>query len=128
MADLLLDTNVLIDFLRGHTPAVRFLAERERADRLLCSVVTAFELHEGCRNADERVRLDRFLLSFAIVPIERDDSLLGLEWFRQWRLSHGVGMLDCLIGAAARRLHVPFFTRDEDHFSLFPDLDLRLPY
>ena len=128
MADLLLDTNILIDFLRGYTPAIRFLTERERTDRLLCSVVTAFELHDGCRNADERARLDRFLLSYTIVPIEREDSLRGLEWLRQWRLSHGVGMLDCLIGAAVRRLGVPFFTRDQEHFSLFPDLDLRLPY
>ena len=128
MADLFLDTNVLIDYLRGYAPAIRFLAERQHADRFLCSVVTAFELHKGCRDAGEQARLDRVLRSFTIVPIEPDDSLRGLEWFRQWRLSHGVGMLDCLIGAAARRLGAPFFTRDEDHFSLFPDLDLRAPY
>ncbi|MBM3333603.1 type II toxin-antitoxin system VapC family toxin [Candidatus Sumerlaeota bacterium] len=128
MADILLDTNVMIDFLRGHPSAIRFLSEREHTDRLLCSIVSVFELHQGCRNADEQARLDRFLASFTVVPIEHDDSLTALEWFRRWRLSHGIAMLDCLIGAAAYRLRIAFFTRDQDHFSLFPGLDLRAPY
>lgn len=79
MADILLDTNILIGFLRGPKPAARFLSERESADRLLCSVVTAFERHEGCRDANERARLDRFPLSYTLVPIEQDDSLIALD-------------------------------------------------
>ena len=128
MNDLLVDTNVLIDYLRGHPPAVQFLSDREHTDRFLCSVVTAFELFDGCRNATERRRIERLLMSFTLVPIEADDSLVALEWFRRWHLTHGVGALDCLIGAAVRRLRVPFFSRDQDHFSLFPDLDLRKPF
>lgn len=127
MADILLDTNVLIDFLRGYPPADGFFAQYAIADRL-CSVVTLFELYEGCLNGMEQKRLDRFLRSFTAIPIEREDSLTALNWFRKWRLSHGVDMLDCLIGATARRLQIPFFTRDQLHFSLFPDIDVRLPY
>lgn len=96
--------------------------------RVLCSVVTAFELHAGCRDGEEQAKVDRLLRSFILVAIESDDSFVALRWFREWHLSHGVGMLDCLIGAAARRLKVPFFTRDKDHFSLFPDINLSQPY
>jgi len=95
---------------------------------VLCSVATAFELHAGSRNAEERTVVRRLLLSFTLIPIEAVDSWLALEWFERWHLSHGVEMLDCLIGAAAQRLNVPLLTRDMDHFSLFGGITTRLPY
>ena len=128
MSDLFFDTNVLIDYLRGYEPAIRFMSEKQGSNRLVCSVITAFELYAGCRNGAERTAVDQVLESFTLIPIEATDSFIALDWFREWRLSHGVRALDCLIGATARRVNLPFFTRDVAHFSLFVGLAVNQPY
>jgi predicted nucleic acid-binding protein len=43
-------------------------------------------------------------------------------------LSHGVGVLDCLIAAIAIRLGNPFYTFNLKHFQVMPGLDVQAPY
>ena len=43
-------------------------------------------------------------------------------------LSHGVGILDCLIAAIAFRLAKPFYTFNLKHFQIIPGLDAQAPY
>ena len=52
MQSLLLDTDLLIDFLRGHRQAVAFLEEETRP--MGVSVLTMAELHAGVRDGEER--------------------------------------------------------------------------
>lgn len=56
---LLLDTDVLTDYLRVQADAVAFLGKTRRP--LLVSAVTVAELHVGVREGAERQALDRFL-------------------------------------------------------------------
>ena len=48
MERLLLDTNIFIDVMRGHTPTALKLDQLARTYRLVTSVVTYLELIEGC--------------------------------------------------------------------------------
>lgn len=36
----------------------------------------------------------------------------------RYRLSHGVGMMDCLIASTSARLQIPLFTRNLKHLTL----------
>jgi predicted nucleic acid-binding protein len=56
---LLIDTDVLIDYLRDHPDAVSYVEAQQ--ERLLISVVTVAELYAGVREGEERSRLERFL-------------------------------------------------------------------
>ena len=64
---ILLDTDVLIDYLRGLPAAVEFLESLE--DPLMISTMTVAELYAGVREGDERQVLDMF--SQAFVPYRK---------------------------------------------------------
>ena len=55
---LLVDTDVLIDYLRDYPDAVSYVEAQQ--ERLLISVVTVAELYAGVREGEERSRLERF--------------------------------------------------------------------
>ena len=62
---LLIDTDVLIDYLRDYPDAVSYVETQQ--ERLLISVVTVAELYAGVREGEERSRLERFLRAFEII-------------------------------------------------------------
>lgn len=65
---ILIDTDVLIDYLRGQPDAVTYL--EGLTEHLLISVITLAELHAGVREGDERTRLDQFVRVFQVVPVD----------------------------------------------------------
>jgi predicted nucleic acid-binding protein len=64
---LLIDTDVLIDYLRGQAEAVSYLEGLE--EPLLPSAVTVAELYAGVREGKERAALEAFISAFEIVPL-----------------------------------------------------------
>ena len=63
---ILVDTDVIVDFLRGYAKAISYV-ENHSAEIVLSSIVVA-ELYAGVRD-DERAKLDDFLALFPILPI-----------------------------------------------------------
>ncbi len=63
MADVLVDTDVLIDHLRGQ-------AFEPGSDRVFCSVITRGELFAGTGTDEEAVR--RLLAPLVEIPVDRD--------------------------------------------------------
>ncbi len=59
----------------------------------------------------------RFLTTFELMCLTETDQLWAMKQYQIFRLSHGVGMNDCLIAAPAQRLGVPLYTRNLKHFS-----------
>lgn len=70
MAQLLIDTDVLIDYLREQPESVAYLEELSLP--LYVSAVTVAELYAGVRDGRERVALDQFVRSFRIVAIDEE--------------------------------------------------------
>ena len=64
---LLIDTGVLIEYLRVRDRAVEYL-DGLHAD-LHVSVVSIAELFAGVRGEDEEASLKQFLLTFTVLPI-----------------------------------------------------------
>ena len=62
---MLLDTDVMVDILRGHPPAATWLAGSSAIPIGLPGLV-AMELLQGCRNLAEQHRLEKQLLRFAL--------------------------------------------------------------
>ena len=67
---LLIDTDVLVDYLREVPPAVEYLEALEE-DLCTSSIVVA-ELYGGVREGKERQALESLLSVFEIKPIEAD--------------------------------------------------------
>lgn len=102
-AELLVDTDVLIDHLRGE----RRLAADGR--RMGISVVSRCELFA---NHDEPQRLRRFLWPMIELPIDAVIAeLAGIT-----RRDAGIATPDALIAATALTHRIPLLTRNRRHF------------
>lgn len=95
---LVVETDVLIDYLRDRPPAVRFLEGTERP--LAVSAVTVAELYVGVRDGEERQRLDVFVAAFELLGLDRQVAVVAGLWRRQYGPSHGMGLADALIAAS----------------------------
>jgi predicted nucleic acid-binding protein len=115
LSEILLDTDVLIDHLRGH----RRLDLVDPAWKI--SVVTRCELFAG-RNTDEQ-RLRQTLDQLDEMPVDRDIA----ESAGRIRRTTQLAVADALIAATALAQQIPLMTRNRRHFELVPGLTLREP-
>ena len=128
MAEVIVDSSVVIDYLRGRAEAAGFLETRRKSATLSTHVVVVAEILLGARNQQEQEAIDRFFAEFHVYSIEGTDAQVALGLFRKYRLSHGVGWMDCLIAATVRRLDMPIATLDEKHFAIIEEVRIERPY
>ena len=88
----LLDTDILIDLLRGLPQAGTWLVTLPDAPTLPGLVV--LELIQGCRNLQEARRVERLAAVFTIYWPAVADCERALTSFARLRLAAGVGLLD----------------------------------
>jgi predicted nucleic acid-binding protein len=113
---LLLDSDVLIDFLRGHSPAVAFMARAPLP--LYLSVITVAEAYAGVRDGEERDKLDKTLGAFETLNLDSKVAALGGIFRRDYGKSHGVGLADALIAATARHRGCTLATLNKKHYPM----------
>lgn len=116
---LLIDTDVLIDYLRGVSPAIDYLENLE--DPLFISAITIGELYAGIREGKERTALEIFLRGFEMVPVDDEIAKRGGLFRRDFGKSHGVGLADALIAASADVHQLELVTLNGKHFPMLPD-------
>ncbi len=112
--ELLVDTDVLIDHLRG----TRRLSGDGR--RVAISVVSRCELFAG---RDEPELLRRFLSTMAELPV---DGVIA-ELAGTTRRESGIATPDALIAATALVHAIPLMTRNRRHFDRVADLRIVAP-
>ncbi len=124
---VLVDTDVMVDLLRQHAPAVGWLNALEDAEILLPGFVV-MELTQGCRTQTDQKRLQKALAPYGVIwpPPDVCDTALGV--FARFYLSHGLGIIDALIGQLAVSLDSPLHTFNQKHYVAIPGLRVIQPY
>lgn len=117
---LLIDTDVLIDYLRGRAEAVSYL--EGLTGQLLISAMTVAELHAGVREGEEREALDHFVASFEVVPVTQAIASVGGLHRRDYGKSHGVGLADAIIAATAEVKQADLVTLNKKHFPMLENV------
>lgn len=117
---ILLDTNVVVDYLRGHPDAIAFFGGL--ALQPSASVVVVAELYAGVREGAERATLVTFLNSLRIIPLSEPIAIEGGLFRRQFGKSHGVGLADALIAATAKHARLRLATLNVRHFPMLTDV------
>jgi predicted nucleic acid-binding protein len=117
---LLLDSDVLIDYLRSRAEAVEFL--EARLEPLLISAVTVAELYAGVREGKERTFLDQFVRAFEVVPVDDEIARRGGLYRRDFGSSHGTELTDALIAASAEQRRARVVTLNDRHFPMLSDV------
>jgi predicted nucleic acid-binding protein len=104
MAELLLDTTVLIDALRGRAAAERLLKLRGEGPPPYICAINVEEVWRGARAIEEEA-VRRFLAALRIAPLGYAEGELAGRW-RSRFAADGVTLsqADCLIAAAAVRI------------------------
>jgi predicted nucleic acid-binding protein len=124
---ILLDTDVMIDLLRRYPPAVAWLESLGDEEILLPGFVVT-ELLQGCRNKAEQEKLAKEFQPYAVTWPAPEACNEALAVFASAYLSHGLGMLDALIGQATIALHIPLHTFNDKHYAAVPRLQTVQPY
>ena len=121
---ILLDTDVLIDFLRGQAEAISLLAAG--SERLMVSSIGVAELYAGVRggaDGHEQSALKSLLSLFRVVPVSAGIARLGGLYKRDYGRSHGVGLADGIIAATAAVEDAELMTLNVRHYPMFGGIE-----
>jgi predicted nucleic acid-binding protein len=121
---ILVDTDVLIDFLRGHDEATSFVTAN--SENILVSSILVAELYAGARGGPhgaERVVLQNLLALFRVVPVSGDIARLGGLYKRDYGKSHGVGLADAIIAATAIVENAALKTLNVRHYPMLTGIE-----
>ncbi|MBM3242118.1 type II toxin-antitoxin system VapC family toxin [Candidatus Poribacteria bacterium] len=124
---ILLDTDVMIDILRQYPPALAWLGSLGKREIVLPGFVI-MELIQGCRNKGEQAKVERELGAYSTAWPSPETCDEALYIFARYHLSHGLGMLDALIGQIAVDLNLPLYTFNQKHYAAIPNLKAVQPY
>ncbi len=122
MASVVIDTDILIHFLRGNDAAKRLLQSISEEGTPCCSAITVAEIHAGMRT-NEKKATQELLDSLVVLPVTRGVAEVAgrlKQSTRQMRLE----LDDCLIAATALAEGAALATGNRRHYP-FPSLSIR---
>lgn len=115
---VLLDTTVLIDYLRGRPAVQRVNALLARDDTPCTSSINVEEIFRGLREP-ETVAVEKLFDGLRVVPIRRTEGRQAGEWRRRFAaLGTTLSQADCLIAAAAHTVNAVLATGNPRHFPM----------
>lgn len=118
---ILVDTDVLIDFLRGNTKAAAFI--NEIYSRIILSPIVVAELYAGVKGKAELTILENFVSLFRVVPLTVEIAKIGGLYKRDFGKSHGVGLADAILAATADAEKAELKTLNVKHYPMISGLE-----
>ncbi|WP_375500590.1 type II toxin-antitoxin system VapC family toxin [uncultured Jatrophihabitans sp.] len=118
----LVDTSVLIDYLRGRADAAAVLEREVRAEQLHASEITRLEVLAGMRDSETtptRALLDTVLWHPVDSDVAERAGALGRRWLPSYR---GIDGADLAIAATAELFECRLLTRNVRHFPMVKGL------
>jgi predicted nucleic acid-binding protein len=123
---ILVDTDIMVDIMRRHPPAVAWL-DSLGAEVLGIPGLVAMELLQGCRNREEQAQLEGFLRSYQRYWPSQMDCARAFNDFAAYHLSHRLGILDALIAETAFGLGVQLASFNTKHYGVLATLQTVQP-
>lgn len=120
---ILIDSDVLIEHLRGNTDARDWLVQARRTSGpLAMSVISATEIAGGMRSPERR-EVMRLLGSMQRFEVTEQVTWRAATLMREYRRSHsGIGLGDYLIAATALTEGLELATLNVRHYPMFTAL------
>jgi predicted nucleic acid-binding protein len=121
---LILDTDVLIWYLRGNQKARDFV---ENNIPFSISVVTYMELIQGMKNKDEFKLFQKQMQKWNtdIIQINKEISSRAMFYVQEYSLSHSMMPADALIAATVVQSNEKLITTNEKHYKFIPTMECK---
>ncbi len=123
MYDKILDTDILIWYLRGNVNAKKLI---DSIGDFAISSVTYMELVQGMRNKSELKALKRTLKQWRVktIFISEEISAQALFYVEEYFLSHSMQLADALIGSTCTTYGMTLYTANDKHYRSIKELDI----
>ena len=119
---ILCDSNVMIDWINNRQKAIDDLSRME--GHIAISIVTEYEIIAGAKDLTMQRHFEKLLNNYTVVLLDANISLLAINLYKKYKLSHGLDMPDSLIAATAIELELPLFTYNTKDFRYIPEIQL----
>lgn len=120
MEKFLVDTNIVIDQLRGIEKAHSFLLSSDH----FISHVSCAELIHGSKNKNDLKSVMKVVSTLSVIPIREVYSAAAMRLMQKFFLSHRLEFLDALIAVTAIEEDLILVTANTKHFSFIQKLKL----
>lgn len=130
MADtrLCLDTNSLIDYLKGREPGASAVEKAVKTYNCYVPSISVYELLFGIARAQREIGEQALLGMMTVLSLDgavaKRAAILHAELIRK---NQDIGIKDVLIAATCLEHGVPILTANERHFSRVPGLEVIAP-
>ena len=121
---LIIDTDVLIWYLRGNKNAAKLI---DSLDLFYISAVSYIEVVQGMRNKKELSLFKQALVSWRanVLHITEVISVQALTYVEQHYLDNSVQLADALIASTAISNGLTLVSGNTKHFKIFKELNLK---
>lgn len=121
---LMVDTDVLIWYLRGNEKAFKTI---ENYESFSISVITYMELVQGMRNKKELNNLRQSLHAWnsKILYITEEISAKAMFAVEQHFLSHSIQLADALVGSTAITHGLALLTGNDKHYRIMKSIQIK---
>ena len=118
MTSILLDSDVVIENLRGKMPIVKSINQAlEGGSSFFVTPITWAEIYAGIRKGEER-KIEAFFSAIPCVLITEEIGKKAGEYLSDFSKSHGVKIADALIAATAYEEELFLFTLNYKHYPM----------
>lgn len=114
MAKYIVDTNILIYFLRGNKKYVTYLRNFDDRGDIYCSLLTKFEIYIGMRETEKKSTIE-FLDAIDDIGINKEITMKAYEYYKEYNKINGLNIIDAFISATAYNSNLILLTTDT-HF------------
>ena len=120
---MIIDTDVMIWFLRGNQRAIDFIME---AMPFSISVVTYMELVQGMRDKRELAKMKKAFaeMKVEIIPLNEDISFRASDYVEAYALSHSMELADALIAGTCMDKNDTLVTANDKHYKAVQGLQM----
>ena len=127
MNNLVLDTDIFIDLLRGFEKAKEYFEEWDKEDSIVYySAVTEVELISGkeCRKIEKKAEVIKILSQFSKIPVDNRIAVKAGDFRREY----GTAFADAVVAATAFAMKANLITRNAEDYRKIKEITLKVPY
>ena len=117
---VLADTDVMVDFLRGHPQAVALV--QTHSTRIILPSIVVAELYAGVKGDVELSTLDSLIALFRVVPLSHEIARAAGLYKKDYAQSHGIGLADAIVAATSDAENADLKTLNIKHYPMLKGL------